>query len=198
MENFKYKRKPIVCGPEVRFLTDELQKKFVLKFCVVVVTGAVLSGALIYWQSRQTLTTVFDKGRLTVMSTADFILPSVLFSTFWTIIFIGLLLALVIGLSFRRMRHSLCQIKYEVEKAGAGALDDVHLNFRRKDDEFKVLALSLHGLIQDFKKFLAEIKTGTQSLQKDLLDEEARGVILPKKFKEDLAALNQKLSKFRP
>ncbi len=198
MENFKYKRKPIVCGPEVHFLTDELQKKFVLKFCIVVVTGAVLAGALIYWQSRETLTTVFDKGRLTVMSTADFILPSVLLSTFWTIVFIGLLLAFVIGVSFQRMRHSLCQIKYEVEKADAGALDDVHLNFRRKDDEFKVLALSLHSLIQDFKKVLADIKTGTQSLEKDISDEEAKGVILSKKLKEDLAALNQKLSKFHP
>lgn len=198
MENYKKKRKQITCGPEVHFLTDELQKKFVLKFCSVVVTGAILAGALIYWQSRQTLTTVFDKGRLTVMSTADFILPYVLLSMFWTIVFIGLLLALVIGVSFRRMRHSLCQIKYEVEKADAGALNDVHLNFRRKDDEFKVLALSLHGLIQDLKRYLVDVRTATQSLEKDLRDEEARGAVLPPKFKEDLAALNQKLSKFRP
>ncbi len=197
MDNFKEKRKNIDCDSSVHFLTDDLQRKFALKFCLVVIMGAVLSGALIYWMSATTLTTVFEHGRLTITNTADFILPAVLLSSLVVIIFIGLFLSLVIWLAYRRLTRSLCQIKCEVEKADAGDLADVHLNFRRKDDEFKVLALSLNKMIQDLKKIIVATKSDISFLEGHCkeLEKESPGAV-PERLRQDIKRLHEELSGF--
>lgn len=181
----------------LQFLTDELQQKFIMKFCAVVVAGGLLAGAIIYVMSAATLTTVFEAGRLRIISTADFILPAVLLSSSAVIVFIGLSALLIFLIAYRRAQRSLCQIKEEIEKADAGDLENVHLNFRRKDDEFKLLALTLNKLIQDFKRNIAEITEDVAALENDC-EEFAKNnnLLLSPPIKQSFGRVKAELQKF--
>lgn len=195
MVDYRKKRKSISCPREIQFISNEFQRNFVIRFCIIVVLGALLSGSIIYLMSKATVTTTFEGARLKIISTADFILPAVLLSSTVVIIFIGMLALLTLLFAYRRMRLSLCQIKHEIEKADTGNLN-VNLNFRRKDDEFKILAFSLNKMIQDFKKIFLAIKTDIATLESDC-EEFARkdNRQIPTKIKGDLQNLKQQLSR---
>ncbi|HAJ56739.1 MAG TPA: hypothetical protein DCL35_03090 [Candidatus Omnitrophica bacterium] len=197
MGSHRERRKKGFYGPAVRFLTDELERNFVLKFCAVVIIGAALSGGLIYWRSAETLTTVFHQGRLKITSTADFILPAVFLSSAVVIIFIGLFLSLVIFVAYRRMEASLRQIKYEIEKADSGDLEGVHLNFKRRDDEFKVIALAMNRMVQDLKDAMILVKHSVSSLEVDCRDLDSGDALARQKVKQGVQRLKEELSRFK-
>ncbi|MDO8525289.1 MAG: hypothetical protein Q7S07_02235, partial [Candidatus Omnitrophota bacterium] len=62
------------------YIKKEFQRNFILKFCLLVLTGSVISGVIVYLMSRATVTTSFEGLRLVIKSTADYILPAVLLS----------------------------------------------------------------------------------------------------------------------
>lgn len=196
MGDIKERRAKGFYGPEIRFLTDELQRGFVFKFLAVVIIGAALSAGLIYWRSAETLTTIFHQGRLKIVSTADFILPAVFLSSMVVIIFIGSLFSLVVFLAYRRMEASLRQIKYEIEKADSGDLEGAHLNFKRRDDEFKVIALSMNKLVQDLKETIFSVKNSVSALDADCQGLGAEDAGLHHKIRQDIRRLKEQLSKF--
>ena len=77
------------------FIKKKFQRNFIIKFCVLAIAGAIISGAIVYMMSKSTVTTTFENSRLTIKSTADFILPAVLLSTFVFVVFIGIATVLV-------------------------------------------------------------------------------------------------------
>lgn len=191
------KRKEMHRVARMQFLTAELQQQFIIKFCAVVVLGGLLAGAIIYLMSAATLTTVFEAGRLRIISTADFILPAVLLSSSAVIVFIGLFALLIFAIAYRRVRRSLCQIKEEIEKADAGDLENVHLNFRRKDDEFKLLALTLNKLVQDFKNNISEITKDVVALENDCeAFAKNNNLLLSSMIKKSFGRVKAELQKF--
>lgn len=182
---------------EIRFLTNEFQIHFIIKFCLAVIIGAVLSGGIIYLMSKQSVTTTFKGARLQVMSTADFILPSILLSSAIVIVFIGLSALAITFFAYRRMKQYLCQIKEEVEKAGKGDYN-VQLNFRRRDDQFKILANGLHKLIHDFRNTVISIKGDVMNLESALEEfEQEEDSRTHEKVKKELESLKNQISKIK-
>jgi methyl-accepting chemotaxis protein len=187
-------RKKIHRRRKLRFLSNKFQREFIVRFCVVVVLGAFISGAIIYGMSKATVTTVFEGARLKIKSTADFILPTVLFSSAVVIVFMGLAIITIIAIAYRRMEKPLYKMEQEIEEADKGNLN-VSLTLG-KDDEFKVLARSLHKLIRDFREVVVVVKEDVVQLESGFEDlEKQNACVIPQKMKDDLKSLKEELGK---
>lgn len=57
------------------FIKKEFQVKFILKFCLLIVFGAIISTGLLFLFSQDTLTSSFQQSRLVIKSTGLAILP---------------------------------------------------------------------------------------------------------------------------
>jgi len=195
MSRSKSKKDKFYSLRRLHFLSNQFQRSFVIKFCLIVVAGALISGAVIYLKSQATVTTVFEDSRLKIKSTADFILPAVLLSSSVVIAVVGILTVIVTLWSYRKIERLLFQMGEEIEEADAGNLN-VQLK-PGKDVEFKVLALSLNKLIRDFKKIIVMVKNDVFQLESDFEKiEKKEGQAMPEKIKADLEVLKEELSRF--
>ncbi len=60
------------------FVKKDFQVRFILKFCLIVLIGAVISSALLLILSRDTLTSSFYNSQLTIENTWIAILPDII------------------------------------------------------------------------------------------------------------------------
>ncbi|UCG34733.1 MAG: methyl-accepting chemotaxis protein [Candidatus Omnitrophota bacterium] len=195
MGRFKGGRGKLYRLRRLHFLSNQFQRSFVIKFCLIIVAGALISGAVIYLKSQTTVTTVFEDSRLKIKSTADFILPAVLLSSAVVIAVVGISAIIVTLWSYRRIERLLFQMEEEIEEADAGNLN-VQLR-PGKNVEFKVLALSLNKLIRDFRKLIVTAKNDVFQLESDFEKiEKKEGQAIPEKIKADLEVLKEELSRF--
>jgi len=182
------------------FVSNNFKRNFVVKLCVVLMLGALISGAIIYGMTKATVTTTFAGGRLKIISTADFILPTVLLSSAVVAAFIGLSVVAIIVFAYHKLEMSLYRVEEEIEKADSGNLD-VDLNYRRDDhkkDEFKVLALSLDKLIRDFSNVMDAISNDVNDLENDIKEFETNGSQeIPERMKVEIQKLKDEIGKFK-
>jgi methyl-accepting chemotaxis protein len=166
------------------FIKKKFQADFILKFCSLVVAGSILSGLIIYLMSKSTVTTVFENSRLTIKSTADFILPAVLLSSLVVIVVIGLATIVVTLFVSHRIAGPLYRMEKDVQEVASGNLKK---RFKlRSTDELKLLAESLDGMAQNLRQDVDDIKSAASELEKEM----------PPEAKEKLARLKKSLDKF--
>ena len=179
----------------LHFLSNKVQRNFIIKFCLIVIIGALVSGTIIYVKSKATVTTVFEDSRLKIKSTADFILPAVLLSSAVIFVVVGAVVTAFSLWSYRRIERLLFQMEDEIEEADAGNLNvQMHPG---KNVEFKVMALSLNKLIRDFRKLIVAAKNDVSKLESDFQELEKAGQAgVPEKIKADLEDLKKGLSRF--
>lgn len=172
------------------FIKKRFQRNFIIKFCVLVVIGSIISGAIIYSVSKSTLTTTFENSRLRIKSTADFILPAVLLASVFVVVFIGLAAVAVTLFTSHRIAGPLYRIEQDVEEIARGDLKK-RFNLRRTD-EIKVLAENLDQMTQFFRNNIKNLKR--QLLELELALEQSKK--LPAGLKEKLNNLKNTLSRF--
>ena len=176
--NFKEKRRNY-------FIKKEFQRNFIVKFCILVIIGAVISGSIIYMMSRSTVTTTFENSRLTIKSTADYILPAVLLSSVIVIFLIGVASIGVTLFTSHRIAGPLYRMEKDVEEVASGNLKK---RFSlRKTDELKALAESLDRMTHTFGASIDAIKKNVAELESREGSDE---------FREELRKLKATLSKF--
>ncbi|MGA2775900.1 MAG: methyl-accepting chemotaxis protein [Candidatus Omnitrophota bacterium] len=157
VDNFKNKRRNY-------FIDKRFQSDFILKFCTLVITSSVISGLIIYLMSRSTLTTVFDNSRLTIKSTADFILPAVLLASAIVIVLIGLATVWVTIFTSHRIAGPLYRMTKDIEEVAGGNLKK---RFSlRNHDELKRLAASFDKMTESLRESIASIKETVAQLDK--------------------------------
>lgn len=132
------------------FINKKFQASFIIKFCSLVIIGTAISGGVVYWMSRSTVTSAFENSRLVIRSTADYILPSVLLSSAIVVIFIGLAAIAITLFTSHRIAGPLFRIQRELEELSKGNLN---VNFiLRKNDEVRVLADTLNDMTELFRR----------------------------------------------
>src|SRR3989338_21534 len=123
----------------------KLQTDFILKFCLLLVLACAIMSALVYLLSEKTTTTSFENLRLTVKSTADFILPALILSSFVAIILVAIATIIVFLIITHRIAGPLHRLETDLTEIAKGNLTkDIHL---RKKDEFKALAAIINSLL---------------------------------------------------
>lgn len=168
------------------FIKKKFQSMFIVKFCALVIAGAVLSGVIVYMMSNSTVTTTFENSRLKIKSTAEFILPAVVLSSAIVIVVIGLAAIVMTLFMSHRIAGPLYRLEKDVEQVTAGNLT---VRFRvRQTDEMKALAASLDVMIQSIRADLGTLKSGIDEALKSGRIEEAKVKI------RDLQAILAKFS----
>ena len=150
------------------YIKKKFQRNFVLKFLILVAAGVIISGVIVYFMSRGTLTTTFDNSRLAIRSTADYILPSVLLSSAAVMIIIGSAAIIMTLFASHRIAGPLYHIGKYIDELASGNL---RVRFRlRGDDEIKELAEKLDEMTGALRSKVAAIKTALIFLENSSKD----------------------------
>jgi methyl-accepting chemotaxis protein len=174
------------------FIDRRFQADFILKFCALVLIGSLISGVIIYRMAGSTVTTTFENSRLTIKSTADFILPSVLVSGLVVIVVTGLATIAVTLFTSHRIAGPLYRMEKDVRDITGG---DLTVKFHlRQRDEIKPLATGLDEMVMTLKTRVSDIKKAAEELESALEPSKAG---LQEKAKDRLRLLKAEIGKFR-
>ena len=180
------------------YLEGSFQSRFVLQFCALVLVGCAIFGALLYLYSARTLTTAFTHSRLRVMSTADFLLPALGFTT----LIVAALVAALASLRVLALSHKIAGPIYRFEKAAqALGKGDLSQRIRLRDgDELKAFAHSLDSAVGELRGQMEEIRRHSEAIGKLLGQLDQKAPLSPKAL-EDLRQahlqIDRALSRFK-
>jgi len=141
---------------KIYYIKKEFQMVFIIKFCLLVILGALVSGAVIYLVSQGSATTVFENSRIRIKSTADFILPAVLLSTAVVTVLVGLASVIVTLYTSHKIAGPIYRIEKDLEKVMLG---DLRVKFNlRKNDQLQALAAMIEALVGNLGDDIKELR----------------------------------------
>jgi len=169
------------------FIDRKFQSDFVLRFCALVVLGSLISGITLYLFSRSTVTTAFVNSRLSIVSTADYMLPALIGSSLVAILLIGIATAIVVIYHSHRIAGPLFNVERNVQKIGEGDLTvKIHL---RSTDEMAKLADCFNEMAEDINSRITEIKSKSKDLGNAINSLKSSA---SKQIQDELETLSQK------
>ena len=165
------------------FVKKDFQATFILKFCLIVLIGSVLSSGLLLLLSRNTLTSSFDNSRLTIENTWAAILPTVVMTGIITLVLITLAAIAVTLFVSHKIGGPLFRLEKEVQEIGKGDLTR-KVTLREKD-QITPLADDVTGMTAELHKKILGIRTGVERLIQSAPEKNA-----PQELIDDLNALH--------
>jgi methyl-accepting chemotaxis protein len=168
------------------FVQKDFQSKFILKFCMVLFTGIIISIGLLFLFSQNTLTSSFEQSRLVIKNTASAILPSVFLSHLIALVLITLLTIVVTLLVSHKLAGPLFRFQKELREIGEGNLTQV-IKLRKKD-QVKAMADSLDQMRVNLQKKILDIKEEVEQIINS-----TSGQDIPPDLSKRLDHLNQKI-----
>ncbi|MBU3910984.1 MAG: methyl-accepting chemotaxis protein [Candidatus Omnitrophica bacterium] len=181
----KYKRRNY-------FINKTFQAEFMLKFCGLVAIGCTVFGTILYIFSSKTLTTSFENSRLVVKSTADYLLPGLLFGGVIVAVLIAIVTTIVVMLMTHRLVGPMYRFKKYAEQVGSGNLCS-DLKIRQKD-QFQNLVSTFNKMTDDLRIGLLKVMGVSDKLDdliEQLLDKSNNEILL----KEDIKKIVSELKK---
>ena len=154
------------------FIKKKFQAFFIVKFCLLVAIGSLLSGAIVYFMSKSTLTTTFEGSRLVIKNTGEYILPAVFLSSAIVIVAIGFVAILVTLFTSHKIAGPLYRIEKDIEAMVDGNLSKP-ISLRERD-EIKPLAESLNQMRENLSKDIAAMKESLMGLEKAVNTDEGK------------------------
>lgn len=148
------------------YIKKDFQRNFIIKFCLLVLAGSVISGIIIYAMSRTTVTTTFVNSKLTIKSTADFIMPAVLLASAVVIVITGIAAIAITLFTSHKIAGPLYRLEKDIDEITAGNLD-ISLNLRR-GDEIKPVAASLNRMVKSIKDRITTVKEELVEVENEL------------------------------
>jgi len=123
------------------FIDKDFQKRFITKFCLLVVLSSLLVGIGIFFFSRGSTTVAIENTQVTVKRTSDFIMPVIVSTLVIVTVFSALLMIFLSLFVSHKISGPLYRLKNEVEAFKKG---DLTRTFNiRGDDQVQGLAVSL-------------------------------------------------------
>lgn len=174
------------------YIKKDFQRNFILKFCGLVFLGCVISAVIIYVLSASTVTTSFVNSRLTIMSTADYILPMVLLSSIVVIATVGIATVFITLFASHKIAGALYSVEKHVDEVAKGNLKtDFKL---RSGDQLKPLAVGLGVMVNNLRLSLNGVKSAVWSLESAI---KTQGITPSNELNESLEKLKAKLEAFK-
>jgi len=162
-----------------KFIKKDYQLKFILKFCLILLAGALLSTGLLFLLSHGTLTSTFRHSRLVVENTAFAILPAVLWTNVITLVLITLAAVIIILLISHKIAGPMFRFEKDLLEIGEGNL--VKRISLRKKDQFTDLSESLNRMTESLHRKVAAIGDEVARLVRSAEKQQA-----PEQFTTDL------------
>ena len=153
--NRPYKRKHY-------FIKKTFQATFILKFCLIILLGAVISTFLLLMLSQNTLTSSFHQSQLTIKNTATAILPSVILTNLITLGLISLAAIVIILFISHKIAGPMFRLENDVKEIGKGNLTK-RIRLREKD-QITELAEEINRMTDSYHKKIIDINTRVENI----------------------------------
>ena len=147
-----------------QYLVDKnFQVKFIFNFCVIVIISSLAIGALVFFLSRNSTTVAIENTKVTVKSTADFILPMLSLIVGVSAVFFSLVLGVLALVVSHRIVGPLYRLRRDIDMLKEG---DFTKQFQvRNKDQLKDLAKSLGSMSLALREKHSELKKKSDSLR---------------------------------
>lgn len=169
------------------FISKSFQTRFIVKFCLILVLGSLLSVFLVFFTTQNTLTSSFDGGRLAIESTALSIMPSVILTNIVTtaiLVVVAMILTLLIS---HKIAGPMYRFEQDLKEIAQGDLQkNIHI---REGDQFGSVATNLNHMVQSLKSLVQEVQSDL-----DELSDKAAKQELPDTFVKDIEACQFKIT----
>lgn len=144
------------------FVKKEFQLKFILKFCLLILIGTLISTGLLFLFSQDTLTSSFQQSRLVIKSTGLAILPSVVYTNLITLGLIAIATIIVTLFVSHKMAGPLFRFEKELQDIGEGDLTKQVI--LRQKDSIGDMAGCLNNMTTNLHNKILDIQTEVQHI----------------------------------
>jgi methyl-accepting chemotaxis protein len=168
------------------FIKKDFQFKFILKFCLLVFIGVVISTVLLFLLSQDTLTSSFEQSRLVVKKTGLAILPSVVYTNLITLGLITIATIIVTLFVSHKMAGPMFRFEEELKEIGKGNLTKKVMI--RKKDQIADMAVCLNNMVSSLHAKVLDIQTEVEHIRQSASRQNA-----PTSLIEELNRLHQKI-----
>jgi len=166
------------------FIKKDFQTKFILKFCLLLLAGVIVSTGLLFIFSRGTLTSSFQDSKLVIENTAMAILPNVLYAGLITLALLAIATIIVTLFISHRIAGPMFRFEKELKEIGEGDLTKkVSL---RKKDQAQELADCINDMTASLRGKVIPIRTGLEHILKSARKQNASNDLI-----EELEKLHQ-------
>jgi methyl-accepting chemotaxis protein len=139
------------------FIKKDFQTRFILKFCLLVLAGVVISAVLLFFFSQDTLTSSFQQSRLIVENTSSAILPAILYTSLITLAWLSVATVFVTLFISHRIAGPMFRLERELREIGQGDLTK-KVVLRRKDQTAE-LARCINDVAAGLREKIVDIRT---------------------------------------
>lgn len=168
------------------FVKKDFQFRFILKFCLLVFIGVVISTGLLFLFSQDTLTSSFQQSRLVIKKTGLAILPSLVYINLITLGLITLASIMVTLFVSHKIAGPMFRFEEELKRIGEGDLTKKVMI--RKKDQITDMAVSLNDMIAGLRAKVLDVQTEVEHIRQS-----ASRQNVPKGLIEELNCLHQKI-----
>ncbi len=166
------------------FIKKDFQARFILKFCLLLLTGVVISTGLLFLFSQGTLTSSFQHSRLVIENTALAILPSVVYTGLITL---GLLTVATIFVTLfisHKIAGPMFRFEKDLKEIGQGDLTKKVV--LRNKDQAAELADCINDMTTSLRKKVVHVQAEVERILKSAREKNA-----PQEMLEGLERLHQ-------
>ncbi|MCP4671682.1 MAG: HAMP domain-containing protein [Desulfobacula sp.] len=148
------------------FIKKEFQFKFILKFCLIMLAGIILSTCFVLYFSQNTLTSSFNNSQLVIETTSQAILPTIVITNLITLAIITLAAIIITLFISHRIAGPMFRFEKDIRQITKGDLT-VRINLRQKDQfsemakAFNEMSSSLHNKVTQINEQIDKIMTMT-------------------------------------
>jgi methyl-accepting chemotaxis protein len=169
------------------YIKKDYQRSFILRYCLVALAALIVTGALVYYLSNDTMTATYRYNELKLQQTAEVILPALLVAG--AVVLVAFLAATVFLTLFvsHKIAGPLYRFGKTIESIGEGNLQErIHL---REKDQLKDFAEQVNNMTENLSRRVERIEAEISRLKAKT----ASGAELAT-FKEDLDRLEATLN----
>ncbi|MDP8216640.1 MAG: HAMP domain-containing protein [Candidatus Kaelpia imicola] len=164
----------------IYFIDRKFQVQFIMKFCLLVIIGSLITVGLLYITGSRTTTVSFENTEAVVKSTADFIIPILIQTVIIVMVVTGLFtIMLTLFIS-----HKIAGPLYRLEKEFKSMADgDISADFKlRGDDQLQNIAASLNEMKARLRFYLSALQISINdmehALNENISEENKRQILL--------------------
>lgn len=175
----------------IYLIERKFQINFILKFCILVIIGSLLTGSIIYLLSQKSTTVVFEHSRAVVKSTADFLLPFLLQTVIVVSIFIAILTVILTLLISHKIAGPLYRLKKALNAIGLGDFSGELTFSFRKNDQLRDIAKSVSEMTIRLREKISNLKNDWHSFKDNW--QSFKGIV-PFDLRQNIEGLEGKIS----
>ena len=177
------------------FVDKEFQGKFILRFCLLVILGGILTVGILYLFSMRSTTVSIINSRVVVRSTADFLMPMLIQTVAIITVFIAIATFLLTLFISHKISGPIFRFKSVLESLKAG---DFSSKFKiRRFDQFQDLALGINGMIDSLKIELEALRKGIGDLRNKVEKIENIDNLENNSIKDIIVDLDKRIKRFK-